>query len=88
MADEVAVGAQQYNWFTEGFDTADLKDAKVLSCAGSPQRRLLLLRGESDRLARCPHGVRKPALATDPFLTDRGCSGFRARFAPERDRER
>ena len=24
----------------------------------------------------------------DPFLTDRGRSGFRARFAPDRDRER
>jgi hypothetical protein len=24
--------------------------------------------------------------AADPFLTDRDCSGFRARFAPERDR--
>jgi len=22
--------AEIYNWFTEGFDTADLKDAKVL----------------------------------------------------------
>ena len=26
--------------------------------------------------------------AADPFWTDRGCSGFRARFARERDRER
>jgi hypothetical protein len=32
-ADEVAPGAQQYNWFTEGFDTADLKEAR-----GAPGR--------------------------------------------------
>jgi hypothetical protein len=25
-----AILAQVYNWFTEGFDTADLKDAKAL----------------------------------------------------------
>jgi predicted ATPase len=25
-----AMLAEIYNWFTEGFDTADLKDAKVL----------------------------------------------------------
>ncbi len=24
--------APVYNWFTEGFDTADLKDAKALLC--------------------------------------------------------
>jgi predicted ATPase len=29
--DEIhAMIAQIYNWFTEGFDTADLKDAKAL----------------------------------------------------------
>ena len=25
-----AILAETYNWFTEGFDTADLKDAKAL----------------------------------------------------------
>ena len=30
--------AEIYNWFTEGFDTADLKDAKALldELSGSP----------------------------------------------------
>jgi len=30
--------AEVYNWFTEGFDTADLKDAKALSTSRSAKR--------------------------------------------------
>jgi hypothetical protein len=42
---------------------------------------------QSDRLARCPNGVRQPSRQRTFFLTDLGGSGFRARFAPERDHD-
>jgi hypothetical protein len=45
------------------------------------------MRGQSNRLARSPYGVGPLTQRRTLFLTDRGCSGFRARFAPERARE-
>jgi hypothetical protein len=41
-------------------------------------------RSPSPRSARRTPG----GAGADPFLTDRGCSGFRVQFAPHRDRER
>jgi hypothetical protein len=51
--------ADIYNWFTEGFDTRDLKDAKALLDELSVQNALFEVRSGKSRRAKVLRGVRR-----------------------------
>jgi len=50
--------AEIYNWFTEGFDTADLQDAKALLDELKPEKKWELKRYPEVEAAVCS-GVRE-----------------------------
>ena len=62
--------APVYNWFTEGFDTADLKDAKALLESCSRHSRLTLFPLAVDRItfALQPRVARIPTLPRQSFV--------------------
>src|SRR5262249_5548106 len=68
-------------------DNAGVHFGSAFMGAFSVASVLFIARRERSPCSQC--GWRRQSdAAADPFLTDRGCSGFRARFAPGRGRER
>jgi predicted ATPase len=62
--------AKIYSWFTEGFDTAELQEAKTLlrSWKGKQEERAKERAEQASAQRPLPRSVQEPAIALLPFL--------------------